>query len=225
MAEDSSFFNIVVVGEMNPRIHHPAWYRHVGLISAEEAELAYKSDGTFTLPPQAHITLSAIGIDCQMNRWEIGTSDEGQVNRIREITCKVFDELLKHTTVTVVGYNVNFVKHVHHDHVSRLLGAQLTSLPLGLPNKEGIQGELVLKHSSDNRTTIVRVAGRTDSVSVSSNFEYRIDNSVTQSFDLRPIFERQYESDRREAVDQTSSVLQAIQRLAPTTHAGSRSAT
>src|ERR1700723_932205 len=33
-------YSIVVVGNMNPAIHHPGWYKAIGAMSDEEVELA-----------------------------------------------------------------------------------------------------------------------------------------------------------------------------------------
>src|SRR6266516_4152417 len=82
-------YSIVVAGSMNPRIHHPSWYRLVGIISESEAEVALNDEETFCVPPGAHFKLpSGCEIGCQLDRWSIQTDREDQTEKILEITAQ-----------------------------------------------------------------------------------------------------------------------------------------
>ena len=72
MAEPAELYSIVIVGSMNPRIHHPAWYEAVKILSAEEASAASLVACT---PMASQFQLPGLNIICLQDRWEIQTQD------------------------------------------------------------------------------------------------------------------------------------------------------
>ena len=72
MSSNKSIYSIVVLGTMNPRIHSPAWYRLVGLISEEEMQEANQNELLID-PMVAKWQLKDLTMLCQFERWELQT--------------------------------------------------------------------------------------------------------------------------------------------------------
>jgi hypothetical protein len=125
MTEQKNTYAIVLIGAMNPRIHHPAWYQAVGLFDKEEAEAATKLPLTLATPVLAQVQTPKLLINCQDNRWEIRTVEPDQVQRIQDIACKVFDELLVHTPIAAAGFNFTFYKETTCKDVGICLSAAM----------------------------------------------------------------------------------------------------
>lgn len=130
---------------MNPAIHHPTWYKHIGVLSEEEAGRALK--GQFMVARhQAQFGIENIQVFCDFERWQLHVEGKlsESVERAKNITSKVFDISLKHTTVNSVG--LNFLHHFPVDGVINL-GERLARLltpAIGLPHFEGMGGTVAL---------------------------------------------------------------------------------
>src|SRR5208282_3573092 len=157
MLEQMDTYAIVLIGGMNPRIHHPSWYRLVGLFDEEEAEAALKTAHTLITPPLSQIQTPKLTIVCQDDRWEIRTSDPDQVERIQEITYRLFDDILPHTPVQAAGLNFNFVKDTNSSDVAGYLASVLVNAPLGLTTANAVAAEFVLRRSFDDHTVLTAV--------------------------------------------------------------------
>src|SRR4051794_7203893 len=74
----TELYAIVVLGQMNPAIHHPAWYHRVNLIDDSEFKEA-TFDGKAEGQPQTLISVptvkvGAFAVTCYNNRWDIRTT-------------------------------------------------------------------------------------------------------------------------------------------------------
>jgi hypothetical protein len=43
MLKDSDMYSVVILGSMNPRIHHPKWYQLAGIFTEADVESAIKT--------------------------------------------------------------------------------------------------------------------------------------------------------------------------------------
>lgn len=211
-------YNIVVLGAMNPRIHHPMWYRLVGLITPEEADAAISLPGLLTTPHFSQFESNSFILVCQDDRWEIRTSDPGQLKRLHEIFVKVFDDILPHTPVSVVGFNFMFSRATRSNDVGSLLAKCILATPLGLNDSEVTGGEVVLRRVDNDRTALVSVKAVPEepgALFVANNYEYRIKASEAfQNFKLADVLSGRYEIDRLDAAEQTASILEAVNNVA-----------
>ena len=223
MANNREFYNIVVVGNMNPRIHTPAWYRLVDLISDDEMEQANKplSNDPTSLSYLvvsgwiARWQTNTIGITCQQAIWEVNTTNVDCLERLRSITEQVFDDLLKQTAVNALGFNFNYERVTEIAHVGRHLASNLATTRFGLDDNGLISGELSLRRSLQGRNFLVAIrpsaeTGRESVVTVSNNFEYRFPNTGMGYFKLKDTFSASFSEDLKEAERQTSRVVEAI---------------
>ena len=140
-------FSVVVTGAMNPSIHHPVWYRHVGLLSEQEEREAIEGKQALLIPlpaPMAQFETGLFQVSCQQNRWQILTANHAATDRIVSIAETLFDEILPHTPVTQFGYNFDFVFDIAKGGVGRVLGRLLMrhALRPGYrgPNFGGMEG-------------------------------------------------------------------------------------
>ena len=214
MAEESEFYGIVIIGKMNPRIHHPAWYLMFELIDEKEADVATSSKETFCTPPIAQIDAGAFNIICQENRWEVQTSTPSLLKRLQEIPAKVFDELLNHTPLSALGFNFNFAKTTKCENVEEYLAECVASTDLGLSNDSLHSGEIVLRRLVDSqRHVVVKITGSSEHlVNVHNNYEYKFQQQEMKSFNLGETISTRYDDDYSNAVAQTASIVNAINK-------------
>lgn len=203
-------YNIVVLGGMNPRIHHPAWYHMVKLFDASEFETALASPDTVVMPPLAKICLPHLTIWCQEDRWQVSTHDRSQLPRLGVLTAKLFDEILPHTPVSALGYNFGFHRETRVV-VSRYLASCIAAMPLGLESDKTSWGEISLRRGDQARTliTVVKpVAQHEKTALIHHNFEYRFENEG--QFNLGDTIASRYQPDLKEAEERTSRIVAAI---------------
>jgi hypothetical protein len=212
ITEQKNTYNVVVLGGMNPRIHHPAWYRTVGLLSEAETEAALKAPQTFAALPVAQVQTPEMVIFCQEERWEIRTSNENMCDRIINITIKLFDDILPHTPVSAAGYNFFLWKETTRD-ANAYLATALTNAHLGLKGDDAISGEATVRRSTADHSSQVTIKPSPENrsrVLVHHNFEYRF--LKEGPFKLAETFERRYGVDKKEAEEQTAMIIEAINR-------------
>jgi hypothetical protein len=215
MIDQTDTYAIVILGGMNPRIHHPSWYRLVGLFDEEEAEQATRTPNTLITPLVAQIQSPRLTILCQDDRWEIRTTDLGQVDRIQSITARLFDELLPHTPVAAAGFNFTYWKASRASDVGSLLASTLIGTPLGLKPDNAVAGEIVLRRNHGDHTSQVRlrpVLEEHQKLMLDFNFEYRF--QAAGFFKLGQVITERYGVDRGEAEAQAALILKAINQMA-----------
>ncbi len=181
MSKDSDLFGVVVIGAMNPRIHHPAWYQLVKLISGQEAEHATQTQPVVCTPAYSQFGLGEIDIKCLPDRWDITTRSSANIDRIREIAQRLFDDVLLHTPVNIVALNFEYVRQVSGANATEIIARKLNVAAgeLGLGNAEA--GDLFLKRALVTNesvqgiaTVIVRTADSSDMFGLSCNYQYTI---------------------------------------------------
>src|SRR5437879_2622604 len=117
---------------MNPRIHHPAWYRLVGIID-EPTEKAALTERQFAcMQPFATFQTAIFTVLCQENFWSIQARDAVHLGLIADITAKVFDERLRETPVSAFGLNFDYHRQTKLADVGQRLGERVALLRMGL---------------------------------------------------------------------------------------------
>jgi hypothetical protein len=171
---DRSLFNIVVLGAMNPRIHHPHWYRQVGLISQQELEEALHAIDTIATPPLSQFRISSFLIQCQEQRWEIQSSSLEHIDRLTELASHVFDDLLKHTPVSRFGFNYMIWKTVECENVSKRLADILPPASLGL-DRTALLAEMkwTIPLNSHQKNIVLRGGETPSQVFISINDDFK----------------------------------------------------
>jgi hypothetical protein len=141
----SFFFSIVVVGPMNPRLHHPYWYEQIGAIT--EAERVESLNGEVVVLPMAgkfDVPSAGFGVTCQTDRWDIHTTVESAKNRLVEVASKVFEKLHE-TPVMAVGLNTHLHRPTTIKSVRMKLAHILAKTGLGLPENDPITSHIIAK--------------------------------------------------------------------------------
>jgi hypothetical protein len=214
MSVEKDTYAVVVLGGMNPRIHHPSWYRLVGLFDQKEAELATQSPLMVITPPVSVIKTQTLTISCQEMRWEISTSEPAEVQRIQEITARLFDDILVHTPVSTIGFNFNYRRVTIAPDVARCLASVLVNVPLGLKAAHATSGELILRRTFDDHTALVNVQPASDdkqTVLSFYNFEYHFKHEGF--FKMGDVIAKRYGVDKDESEEQTKLIVAAIDHL------------
>ena len=128
---NTSEYSVVVVGAMNPAIHHPQWYEVVGMLTAAEAQDALRGDALVVVPQLAQFQAAALQIQCTPARWQVNTADTEQRGRIIDLAATTF-ERLGETPISAYGLNARFDVTTGSEDAVKMLGAQFSDGPLDL---------------------------------------------------------------------------------------------
>ena len=206
---------IVVVGFMNPAIHHPSWYQTIQLIDKQEYDAAVS--GPILLTPQiTQFAARDFNIVCTADRWEIQTQRLEAMDRILTVASRIF-EVLDHTPVSAYGFNFHFHRDTAVQDVGRLLGSAIEKLPLGLNLSGDIAGQLTLVSTERGHKITTNVAQSqlgANVVFVSLNFHYDILRTETPSyFQLSPMLKEHFSSDQSHSQAYAQTVVEGLVRM------------
>jgi hypothetical protein len=212
---DHDLSTIVVLGAMNPRIHHPYWYHHVGIITKEQAEEALSSPGTFGISGIAQVQIPSLSLTivCHEQKWEIRTDKSENLEPLKKITWKVFDELLMHTPVVALATNFIFTRSTRCPDVSKFLADRALSMGIGLAGDAASDASVTLRRTFADHKAMVVVQGSPagkESVIVLSNYEYPVGAERVGFFSLREKGDEKIAQTLKDAEEQTALVLRAI---------------
>jgi len=129
MKKTDAYTSIVVLGAMNPPIHHPAWYASAGIFSEEEAAEALKRQ-VMCQQTVAECSTEQFRIICIPDRWQIETTSEASVARITEIADKTFTKL-NETPVSAYGFNHNYDLPTELENVGHFIATCVISAGVG----------------------------------------------------------------------------------------------
>ena len=208
-------YSIVVLGEMNPAIHNPGWYRLMNLIDDDEMNQACESNNSFHMPPISQLETNSFKIICQQGRYEIQTPSLGSTVKIRKIVASVFDDLLKHTPVRAYGFNFIFRRKTQLSNVAAALAKRLASLDVGLSSENVASGEFTLRYNLETKTIAVTVGPVQDELiaSMASNYHYPITVEGFDHFKIGPMIEETYEKDLQEATQRVDELVKSLDKV------------
>lgn len=209
MTEDSTYYSIVVLGAMNPRIHHASWYLETTLVTEAEREHAVNDKGTFCTPPLAHINFPEFNITCQEERWQIQTSKDTALDRICSVAGGIFGSLLPHTPINLVGMNFDERRSVPPT-TFRIIAERLAEARLGFRAEHILAGEFIIRRDFSqftNSLTVKPLKTSADQLLIASNFEHRLEE---QRYSVQSVLNEHFENHRLWAVEETQSILNTI---------------
>jgi hypothetical protein len=219
MPDSNDLFSFVVVGAMNPSIHHPAWYRLNGIFTEEEAG-ATDSSGMLVTSQISQFSVGSVTIVCDQARWQVQTRDETKLDRLREIAAKTF-EVLFHTPVSLYGLNFAYHRVTTSPDVKSVLATLIRALPLGLGSEPAEKSSAKINYQSTSMgrvlTTLVEpsVKGE-EQLFVAINAEYRTPTPAPgeyKPFDLTPLLNEAFHRDYPEAKRIVAKVVDALNAL------------
>ncbi len=214
MAAPAELYSVVVVGSMNPRIHHPAWYEAAKILSAEEVRAASLIACT---PMFSQFQLPGLNMACFPERWEIQTPDPKNLERMLEIAGLTFDTLL-HTPMTAFGLNFHFVRPTGLQDVGRRVAVLVNSLPLGRKAVavESDSALIVTTTTLPDRLlqeTIQAVPEALDYVRVAYNVQHTFKPQTKVTiFELTPLLRAAFQQDYAECRGRADQVAEALAR-------------
>jgi hypothetical protein len=206
------FFSIVVIGAMNPPIHHPLWYRHINAISEEEEKAAAEWHALVVISQFAQLRIHDINIVCQSDRWEINTRTESQRQRMLDIACAVFTRL-DETPVSRFGLNTKVDRTTAVADVNGKLAGMLAGLGFGFDAaraKKCMIRYSVAEGDHSANIDITSSLSHQGAIAVAYNTEYEPKVSVGINFDLSAMFRARFDVDHRAALDAIERVVARI---------------
>jgi hypothetical protein len=210
MAGPTDLFSIVVAGAMNPRIHHPAWYSEVKILTPEEARLATAGPLVCT-PVVSQFQFEGYAILCTGERWEIQTPDARKLDRMLDIAGRTFDTLI-HTPVSAFGLNFHFARPTGLQNVGKRLAEMINRLPFGREAAENDTALIVTTIPGPNRVLLETISGvpeALDHLRVVFNAHHPI-RAESALFELTPLLQAAFSEDYPECLDRAEKVAKSF---------------
>jgi len=132
--EEEYNHSITVFGAMNPRIHHPSWYRLVGLLDGEDEKAAREDEQMICSELSSFFRTGSFLILCRPNEWMVQAATEYEPTLLLNLTSVVFDERLAETPITAFGINFESHSRTCLPDVGEYLADRVSGLPLNLTN-------------------------------------------------------------------------------------------
>lgn len=204
--------SIVVLGAMNPAIHHPAWYHLMSIISqAEFDESLHKQ--VIVSPPTAQFTSKGFSVACLPDRWQV-SCEEADAERIVALAKATFDKLY-HTPVTAYGVNHDF----HTETAMQIAPALMkivrrTALPFP-PDETGTAEITYAAEGNGCRfTTVISASPRgAQYLSIRNNAHFVIPQTNVEQFDLGPLLDDAFHRNEDRSQSMLANLVNAIQGL------------
>lgn len=221
--DNKELYSIVVLGDMNPRIHSPSWYQRIGLLDEPEAQTALKSKGLVCVAPFAQFDVEGFVITCTEDRWEVKTQRKDLRERILRIAGTVFDRLGE-TPVSEFGFNFNYRRATRLPDIGEHLGKAVAALALGLEAEGRTSAGVKFRSDFPNRHVSVEIQPTRSApqvVYIGNNVQYNISEIVKEPshFDLAPLLDERFHSDHQEAETRVSRIVDMLNQAAEVNHA------
>jgi len=198
MPEPAELYSIVIVGNMNPRIHHPAWYEAAKIVRPEETR---DSSLLACTPMFSSFQLPGLNILCTPERWEIQSQDQGKLERMLDIAGRTFDTLM-HTPVNTFGLNFHFVRSTGLQDVGKRLAELVNGLPLGRKASLNESALIVTTTTLSDRLLQETVHGAASYVCVNYSVQHPIKpQSTVTFFELTPFLRTAFHKVYPECLD------------------------
>jgi hypothetical protein len=197
---------LVLLGNMNPALHHPIWYHHIGAIDQRELDQALSAEFIF-MPQVAQFKTDKFQVVCDQHRWQASATHLADAARLIDLIEAAFDKKLTETPIRAYGLNYHFHAKTNCPNVAGALAGMLARAPLGFEPSEGASGTLSFTRPFDGGQLRCSVEGSSrgvEMVYVGINVHYEAPPNPTQNsletFLLKPLLARRMET-VRPAVD------------------------
>lgn len=147
--------NIVLRGQFNAAIFQPAWLAAQGLIRQQEADVATVA----VISPRVTIfTTEWLRVNITDDRFQVGTSQEGYYEVLRDLVVAVFD-LQASTPVRVLGVNRDFHYRLESEKAWHSLGHRLAPKRVweGILDQPGMKSLTIEGKRPDEQTGYIQV--------------------------------------------------------------------
>src|SRR5262249_37769702 len=134
-------FSIVVLGAMNPPIHHPVWYGDAGILTRAEADEALRLPGFACSGEIAEFTLPDLRMISTRSRWSVTTTRSHTLDRILNMAVLTYEEL-RDTPVSTLGLHFDYQRDAGIGDVREKLARIAQTIPLGLPSESAVGAAL-----------------------------------------------------------------------------------
>lgn len=210
---ESAENSLVVLGFMNPSIHHPSWYRRAGLLDADAEELAQKDENLICSPTLAQFQIASLSIMCLPNQWRVATTDEDTLERIVKLGVEVFDRKLPETPITASGLNFNYHVSTDRPDTGLYLSEIVERSPLGMISTSATWATLKTRAVNERGHTETRVEPSSlakNCLFIASNYHYVAEGiDATGHFDIGASVGRFLE-DREDARRKCQLIVNAV---------------
>jgi len=159
--EPVDIWQIVVVGNIDFRQHHPYWYKYIGCLTDAELVVANKSLTALPNilgqnPPGGLVQFDAgaYSLTVVSDKWMIQTTIESNVGRIVDVVSVVFDKRLDDTGVNAYGINKIWCAKLAGITAKQLLANKLSATDLALPKGNAEANLVYNRHFEDSSTAI-----------------------------------------------------------------------
>jgi hypothetical protein len=168
--------NIVVIGNFNPAIFHPTWFRDNDLLPATEIESALESNLVVSAK-WTQVQFDSLRLVVIQDRWLLETERVDWFTDLAVITRSIFDAL-SHTPMTIFG--VNLMEHLKKRDGQRLLEKWVPLAALGsVIGKNAKPGARIGAEWEEYRTSIQLEPSvkLDDGIFLAQNFERKVKNA------------------------------------------------
>ena len=207
-------YSIVVVGNMNPMIHHPKWYQSYDLLSPSECDESLKDSETFILHRLAQFTIPAFTITCEIGKWQIRTDNVSERERILQVAKRVFGhDLLYHTPVASFGLNCDYEVNSNMPNIGEILAQKVSTVGLEAELDGNCTSSMTFRCQQESRIiniTVRPVPAVSSAVHVGSNTHYTIQGPGVQ-FDLGVLLDQHFQLDYDAAYARTYRIIASLQ--------------
>lgn len=125
---------VVLLGNFNPAIFQPAWFKACGLISGPEAAAA---EVKIIHPAITEISTEWLRLSVTQDRFAAHTTNPAHFEAVRDLSVGVF-QLLEHTPMTAMGLNRDMHFRIENEARWHALGDALAPKAIWSEKLEGI---------------------------------------------------------------------------------------
>lgn len=151
--------SVVVLGTMNPKIHHPSWYLREEILTKEEADQATSEAELICTDQVSQFQTNTLRIFCTQDRWIAEFKKSPFEDSLIKIVGDVFDKCLPHTPLNALGFNYDLNCQCPAVNVDETLGQILSDQRLGLSDFNAVSGRVHLKSEEVGREVNIDLSG------------------------------------------------------------------
>ncbi|MCB1767111.1 MAG: hypothetical protein KDJ22_13805 [Candidatus Competibacteraceae bacterium] len=202
--------SVVVLGVMNPAIHHPAWYQAMSIITEAEFEESLRNQVIVT-PQLTQFKTENLVLDCTLERWQVSSEAE-EVNRIMTLAKTTFEKLY-HTPIKAYGVNHNFHIETKREIAPTLMSIiRKTDLPFP-PHEEGTATITYIAEGDDCKfRTVISISPRGQNfLHIQNNVHFDVSSEEKGHFDLGPLLDRAFQINEKRSQRMRLSITNAIE--------------